>query len=80
MTTTTISDRPPATPPATPDSRTAQVAVIKTRPESVVEDYARLMDLARYRETLDPSRDNPPQAQLVVDEVFPSVLVPALAV
>ena len=72
MTTTTISDRPPATPPATPDSRTAQVAVIKTRPESVVEDYARLMDLARYRETLDPSRDTLLKLNLSWTKYFPA--------
>ena len=36
---------------------TARVAVVKTSPESVFEDYHRLMNLAGYREALDPAVD-----------------------
>src|SRR5206468_11395135 len=32
-----------------------KIAVLKTRPQSVVEDYARLMRLASYRSVIDPS-------------------------
>jgi len=35
----------------------AKVAVLKTKPETVIEDYGRLMRLAEYRKVLDPSRD-----------------------
>jgi len=34
-----------------------KVAVLKTRPETVVEDYARLMDLAGYQEALPKDKD-----------------------
>ena len=30
----------------------SKVAVLRTTPETVVQDYARLMDLAGYRETI----------------------------
>lgn len=33
----------------------ARVAILKTTPESVLEDYDRLMDLAGFRDHLDPS-------------------------
>ncbi len=33
----------------------AKVAVIKTRPETVLEDYARLMQLADFKQHLDPA-------------------------
>ena len=33
-------------------SRTARVAVVRTRPETVIEDYRRVMDLAGYRNVL----------------------------
>ncbi len=34
-----------------------QVAILRTRPETVVEDYARLMDLARYAEHLPKDKE-----------------------
>ncbi len=37
-------------------AKKARVAVLKTRPETVLEDYQRLMELAGYRNALDPSR------------------------
>jgi uncharacterized protein (DUF362 family) len=36
-------------------AKRARVAVLRTRPETVLEDYQRLMELAGYREALDPS-------------------------
>jgi uncharacterized protein (DUF362 family) len=36
-------------------STRATVAVLRTRPESVLEDYGRLMELAGFRQHLDPS-------------------------
>src|SRR2546422_2465266 len=38
--------------PVTGEHRMSRVAVLRTTPETVVEDYGRLMDLAGYRETL----------------------------
>ena len=37
--------------------RTARVAVVRTRPQTVLQDYARAMDLAGYRDTLSRDRD-----------------------
>jgi len=37
-------------------AKRARVAVLKTRPETVLEDYHRLMEMAGYREALDPSK------------------------
>jgi hypothetical protein len=34
-----------------------KVAVLKTRPETVMEDYARLMELAGFRETLPQDKE-----------------------
>ncbi len=36
-------------------AKRAKVAVLKTRPETALEDYQRLMEMAGYREALDPS-------------------------
>ena len=47
----------PSTPESAPRARTARVAVVRTRPEAIVSDYARLMDLAGYRDTLSRDRD-----------------------
>src|SRR5512133_1954508 len=35
----------------------AKVAIIRTRPETVLEDYHRAMSLAGYREVIDPKAD-----------------------
>jgi uncharacterized protein (DUF362 family) len=72
MTTTTIADRPTDQHPAAPAPRTALVAVIKTRPERVLDDYARLMELARYRETLDSSRETLLKLNLSWTKYFPA--------
>ncbi|MGE5620414.1 MAG: DUF362 domain-containing protein [Sphingomonadaceae bacterium] len=37
-------------------AKRARVAVLKTRPESVLEDYQRLLEMAGYREALDPTK------------------------
>ena len=40
----------PSTPTAVPRARTARVAVVRTRPETVLADYGRVMELAGYRD------------------------------
>ncbi|MHB0871426.1 MAG: DUF362 domain-containing protein [Chloroflexota bacterium] len=37
-------------------AKRARVAVLKTRPETVLEDYRRLLEMAGYRDALDPAR------------------------
>ncbi len=51
---------------------TARVAVVRTRPETVLEDYARVMDLARYRETLKPGEDTLLKLNLSWTKYFPA--------
>ncbi len=60
--------------PTPPSSlpRTARVAVIRTRPETVVEDYARLMDLAEYRDTLSRDLDTLIKLNLSWTKYFPA--------
>ena len=58
---------------------TARVAVVRTRPETVIEDYARVMDLAGYRDTLVARPRHAHQAEPVVDEVLSVLLVAAVA-
>jgi len=53
-------------------ARTAQVAVVRTRPETVIEDYARVMDLAGYRDTLSRDRDTLLKLNLSWTKYFPS--------
>jgi uncharacterized protein (DUF362 family) len=67
-----ITETPPSpTLPKTP-AKTARVAVLRTRPDSVVDDYARLMELARYRDTLSPSNDTLIKLNLSWTKYFPS--------
>ena len=47
-------------------ARTARVAVVRTRPERVLDDYARVMDLAGYRDTIARDRDEVPVLPLWV--------------
>ena len=47
----------PSTTVAQARNRTARVAVVRTRPETVVEDYGRVMDLAGYGDVLSRDRD-----------------------
>lgn len=62
----------PSTPEAAPRSRTARVAVVRTRPETVLEDYARVMELAGYRDTLARNRDTLIKLNLSWTKYFPS--------
>ncbi len=52
--------------------RTARVAVVRTRPETVIQDYARVMDLAGYRDTLSRERDTLIKLNLSWTKYFPS--------
>jgi len=62
--------------PANPDSRsrarTARVAVVRTRPETVIDDYARVMDLAGYRDVLASDRDTLLKLNLSWTKYFPA--------
>jgi hypothetical protein len=51
---------------------TARVAVIRTRPETVIQDYARVMDLAGYRDTLSRERETLVKLNLSWTKYFPS--------
>ena len=70
MAITTTEAPAPAHPIARPS--TARVAVIRTRPETVLEDYARVMDLAGYRDTLSRERDTLIKLNLSWTKYFPS--------
>ena len=48
------------------------VAVVKTKPESVLEDYGRVMRLAGYQNTLSPVRRHAAQAESLLDQYFPA--------
>ena len=62
----------PARSSAVAPSRSALVAVVKTRPETVIEDYGRLMELAKYRDALDPGRDTLLKLNLSWTKYFPA--------
>jgi len=49
-----------------------RVAVLKTRPETVLEDYARLMDLAGFREALPQDRDTVLKINISWDTWYPA--------
>jgi uncharacterized protein (DUF362 family) len=66
-----VTDAPSPVLPKSP-SRTARVAVVRTRPETVIEDYARVMDLVRYRDTLSPARDTLIKLNLSWTKYFPA--------
>jgi hypothetical protein len=51
---------------------TARVAVVRTSPRTVIDDYARVMDLADYRGTLVPTRDTLVKLNLSWTKYFPS--------
>jgi len=53
-------------------SRTARVAVVRTRPETVIDDYARVMELARYRDVLARDRDTLLKLNLSWTKYFPA--------
>jgi len=62
----------PATPESAPRTQAARVAVVRTRPETVIADYARVMDLAGYRNTLSRDRDTLIKLNLSWTKYFPS--------
>ena len=64
-------DDPVLAPPPRPVSG-ARVAVVRTRPETVLEDYARVMDLAGYRDTIVRDRDTLLKLNLSWTKYFPS--------
>ena len=51
---------------------TARVAVVRTRPETVLEDYARVMELAGYQDVLSRERDTLIKLNLSWTKYFPS--------
>jgi uncharacterized protein (DUF362 family) len=71
MTPVTIIEAP-STPETAPRARTAKVAVVRTRPETVLADYGRVMDLAGYRDTLARDRDTLIKLNLSWTKYFPS--------
>ena len=50
----------------------SKVAILKTRPETVVEDYHRLMNLADYQQVIKPSIDTMIKLNLSWTKYFPS--------
>ncbi len=50
----------------------ARVALIGARPETVLDDYRRVMELARYREHLDPGRELILKLNLSWTKYFPA--------
>ena len=65
-----LTEAPPAVPAI--GRTTARVAVVRTRPETVIDDYARVMDLAGYRDTLAPARDTLLKLNLSWTKYFPA--------
>jgi uncharacterized protein (DUF362 family) len=66
----TVDAPDPVTTPPRPT--TARVAVVRTRPETVIADYARVMDLAGYRDTLRQDGDTLLKLNLSWTKYFPS--------
>ncbi len=62
----------PSKPEAAPRTRTARVAVVRTTPGTVLTDYARVMDLAGYRDTLSRDRDTLIKLNLSWTKYFPA--------
>src|SRR5688572_5568370 len=69
MSLVTVAPEPDVTSTA---SRTARVAVVRTRPETVIDDYARVMDLAGYRDVLSRDRDTLLKFNLSWTKYFPA--------
>jgi len=53
-------------------ANTARVAVVRTRPDRVLADYGRVMDLAGYRDTISRDRDTLIKLNLSWTKYFPS--------
>jgi uncharacterized protein (DUF362 family) len=62
----------PATVETAASRRTAKVAVVRTRPETVIEDYGRVMDLAGYRHVIARDRDTLLKLNLSWTKYFPA--------
>ena len=62
----------PVVPERPTRTRTARVAVVRTRPETVLDDYARVMELAGYRDTISTGRDTLVKLNLSWTKYFPS--------
>jgi len=62
----------PTEAPKSSTPRTARVAVVRTRPDTVIADYARVMDLAGYRHTLAADRDTLLKLNLSWTKYFPA--------
>lgn len=58
--------------PTTTRQKSSLVAVVKTSPQTVLEDYARLMELARYHETLDVRQETLLKLNLSWTKYFPA--------
>ena len=58
--------------PLAPESRPARVAVVKTTPESVLDDYRRVMDAACFHSALDPSGETLLKLNLSWTKYFPA--------
>ena len=71
MTTTIEAPDQPAPGPVSSPS-TALVAVVKTRPETVLDDYTRLMEAARWRDSLDMRQDTVIKLNLSWTKYFPA--------
>ena len=55
------------------------VAVIKTKPATVLEDYHRLMNLAGYQDVVDKTADTGAQGEHLLALLLPGVVDGALA-
>ncbi len=66
----TLTEPSPTAPSAR--IRHAKVAVVRTRPETVLEDYARVMHLAGYQDTLSPAVDTILKLNLSWTKYFPA--------
>lgn len=62
----------PPSPPSPVRRATARVAVVRTQPRTVLDDYAMVMDLAGYRETLSPTADTLLKLNLSWSKYFPA--------
>ena len=71
MTTTIETPKDPDQVPVSTPS-TALVAVVKTRPETVLDDYTRLMEAARWQDNLDMSQDTIIKLNLSWTKYFPA--------
>ena len=68
----TVIDPPTHRPAPVAPRTTAKVAVIKTRPETVVDDYARVMAAAGWRDCLDVTQDTIIKLNLSWTKYFPA--------